>query len=289
MTQLLGGTGEVLRGDREDTTPPPDRDGPAPEVSERDAPPATRHEEVVDPRRTFLDGTGELRGGPKPDQPAAGETIASDNGPSRMSPLEREYPLPRIGREDGAWDADGRLEAVQGQPVDDFLRDLAADRHDRYLEGRGTPELAKSQVGPVFSIALDRRSGDMYEGTNKMVPDEVPTSLHPVLQERLDQLALEGHADPEGYEYANGDRGMYPHFSTPGTHAEVQAVDRALRERDGSGVPVDSSHLGELTVYSRWLQGPDRGSDARCCPNCTALLGGIDSVSGFRQIDEMKR
>lgn len=208
----------------------------------------------------------------------------------RRSPLERHQPLPTIGP-DGTWSSGGLLESVGGEPVDQFLRDLAADRHDQYLDGRGTQDLSKAQVGPVFSVLVDRRTGALYEGTNTMVADRdrIPADLHPVLQERLDALIAEAEANPARYEYASGERGGFPHFSTPGTHAEVQAADRALRDRELRGLPVDAGSLNELTVQSHFLEGPKRGMDAPSCPNCTALLPGADNLAGSRQVDEMRR
>ncbi|WP_165818267.1 YwqJ-related putative deaminase [Frankia canadensis] len=159
-----------------------------------------------------------------------------------------------------------------------------------YRDARQDGTIPKSRAAPVTSVLLDRRTGLLYEAVNR--GKEVPDDLHPVLQSRLDELRATARARPDGYQYADGTRGGYPHFSTPGTHAEVQNTSRALHDREAMGYQVNVGSLDEMLVDNRFPYRPDSKSSAPCCPNCTAILGGetgVDSLPGKLPVDEWMR
>jgi hypothetical protein len=143
----------------------------------------------------------------------------------------------------------------------------------------------------VVSVAYDRLTGRLYEGVNTVV-DDIPDDLHPVLQARLNSILDEASANPGGYDHrrtgSDPERfGDWPHPDDPGTHAEVYAVNRALRDREAMGHEVTEETLREIVVDNRWLTGGRAESPAPCCANCTIILGGpengVDVYAGMRE------
>ncbi|WP_206779350.1 YwqJ-related putative deaminase, partial [Frankia sp. EI5c] len=155
-----------------------------------------------------------------------------------------------------------------------------------YLDARQDGTVAKSEVAPVTSVLLDTRTGRVYEAVNQ--ERVIPTDLHPILQERLDSLVAEAAENPEAYQYRNGDKGGFPHFDIPGRHAEVLNTSRALYDREAMGYQVTPESLSEMIVDNRFPYRPPEKT-APCCPNCTAILEGIDSIPGMIPADEWKR
>jgi hypothetical protein len=217
--------------------------------------------------------------GPPPPDPGDGD------GLPRSPLIEHGEPLPTPAELVVERGAGGLIERVNGQPVRQFVEDLARQRAARYLELRGsTPRLTRSQVGEVVSVLFDRATGRLYEGTNNLFPrNRIPHDLHPTLQRELDRMIAEGREHPNRYTYDNGRTGRNPHPSMPGRHSEVYAANRALWDRRALGLPDDAAALRELLV-DNWFPYRDGGiGRAPMCANCHNLLGDVDSIAGKRQ------
>jgi hypothetical protein len=226
---------------------------------------------------------------PRPIDPDA-RSLTPDGSPWPRSPLERTAPLPEPGQLDLHRAADGLVDTIDGRPIDDYLRELGEQRAAAYREAG----LSRGRVGPVTSVVFDRLTGRLYEATNTMVPRRIPTDLHPVLQARLNELEAQAVRAPSAYVYPLDPRtglpatGGYPHHSIPGTHAEVQAVNRALYDREAMGYRVTPETLRELVADNRFPFGGTPGRPAPMCPNCTAILGATESLPGKRPVDEFR-
>ena len=183
-------------------------------------------------------------------------------------------------------------------PVRDYLRQLIEARADMYEKHvKEDPIVTRNEAGAVVSIVIDLRTGRIIEGSNRLVPAVLPDDLHPILQAPLDELVRKGKSDPFGYVYIRNRetgeivlQGRYPHYDVPGTHAEIQAVNRMLYDREAMGYRVTPDTLGEFLLDNLFLEKKTFKTPARCCPNCTAILGKvIQSVPGWREVDEFAR
>jgi RHS repeat-associated protein len=103
--------------------------------------------------------------------------------------------------------------------------------------------LPARQRGPVLSAVIDARTGQTFSANNTLT---VAENLHPVLRSRLETLlqttdlaALRGNA---------GNLGRWVH-STPGAHAEINALNQALWARQNAGLPTN---LNEFWMVNRW-------------------------------------
>jgi len=237
--------------------------------------------------KKFLPGLKKPKGlGAKPDVP--GRAPSPTPTPPRTrpdltpSPIQSRHPLPNprdLRLERGP---DGLVTSINGRPVREFVEDLARQRADIYRQMRSTdPEhFTRREVGPMTSVLFDRRTGEFFEGNNRMLGDQIPDNLHPTLQGRVDEIADAGRANPNGYQYTPDQSGPYPHPDTPGTHSEVASANQALWAREAQGLPTDESALGEMGVDNRRLFGGGAGGQAACCANCTSILGPIESFAG---------
>jgi hypothetical protein len=225
------------------------------------------------------------------------ESMAPDGTAWPETPLNRSEPLPRTEDLQVERGDDGLIRSVDEKPVDQFVSEFADQRATRYSELQPSGgEFSRTNVGEVVSVVFDSRTGKLYEGTNGLVtqPERVPDDLHPLLQAPLNDLRAQALAKPEQYIHGR-DRegnvvyGRYPHQSVPGTHAEVQALSRALYDREALGMPVSSASLSEMIVDNRFPYGWKSGKEAPCCPNCTAIVGATRSLAGKRSVDEMRR
>jgi hypothetical protein len=227
--------------------------------------------------------------GPRPIDPDA-RSQAPDGSSWPETQLERINPLPTPAQLDLHRGADGLVDQINGRPVDQYVTELSLERAAAFREAG----FSRGQVGPVTSVVFDRLTGRLYEGTNTLVPNRVPSDLHPVLQVRLNELEAQAARSPDGYVYNVDPRtgapvtGGYPHFSVPGTHAEVQAVNRALYDREAMGYRVTPESLRELVADNRFAYGQNPGRMAPMCPNCAAILGDPQSLVGKRPIDEFR-
>lgn len=139
------------------------------------------------------------------------------------------------------------------------------DTNERVENG----ELTKKEAGPVVAGVVDAQTGEFFPGLND--PNgQPPSDLHPLLQDRLDNI------DPE-----------QGHGSSPGSHAEVNALNDALNAREAAGNPVTEDDLADFTQQSLWRQGNSAnpngmhaGQDAPRCGNCTQLTRGVNNLSG---------
>ncbi|MFB9830676.1 hypothetical protein [Actinoallomurus acaciae] len=189
------------------------------------------------------------------------------------APLERHVPLPRPDELHFERGADGLIESVNGRSVADFIGDLTYARAKEYLRRRvARTDLAFSdqKAGPVLSVLMDRKTGRLYEGINDMI--RVPDDLHPVMQSRLEKLTRWSH-DVAPFNHGSAHPpGEFPHFSEPGTHAEVIATSKALWERTADGEVVTPQTVSEFYFDNRWIRVKEGLEQAPCCANCTHFL-----------------
>lgn len=99
-----------------------------------------------------------------------------------------------------------------------------------------------------------------------------PDDFHPILRDRIAE------------QQARREAGL-DHFSEPGTHAEVKALDAAIKAREAeTGVPVTEADLGDFVQLPVWSRdtGADRpvGTPAPCCGHCAPITRGADNISG---------
>lgn len=267
------------RGDG--STEPPSADIPAQAVADRLVD-TGRRDPPLGPQPHQPDQTTTNEGLPESTSardPADGSPRHGEISPTR-SPLDREKLLPTLSEDQVRRGPDGLIDSIDGRSANDYLHQLAGERRQGYQDARENGSIPRSEVAPVVSDLLDRRTGRLYESVNSAEP---PRDLHPILQERLDQRNRTAEGNPEGYEYSDGTRGGYPHFSVAGTHAEVHNASRALHDREALGYPATSDSLHEMTVDNYFPYRPSEKSAAPCCANCTAILGdseGVESIPG---------
>lgn len=217
-------------------------------------------------------------------------SVKPDGSPWPESPLSRIEPLPKLNEADLQRGENGLIDSVDGTPVRDYLHGLADERTEGYLDARRDGTIPKDRVAPVTSVLLDTRTGRLYEAINQEA--EIPTDLHPILQERLDGLVAAAGENPEAYQYRFGELGGFPHPDVAGRHAEVLNVSRALYDREAMGYQVSVESLGEMLLDNRFPYRPEAKMAAPCCPNCTAILGGdggVESIPGKLPVDEWRR
>ena len=132
---------------------------------------------------------------------------------------------------------------------------------------------------------MDRRTGELFEGNNRMLGRTMPDNLHPTLQQRLDSMAESANNNPTAFNHGTNSDGTpiqngFPHPDTPGTHAEVAAANQALWEREARGLPTDDAALADMSVDNRFIYGGKADELAPCCANCTSILGPVESFAG---------
>ncbi|MEO3770623.1 hypothetical protein [Micromonospora sp. B9E7] len=200
-------------------------------------------------------------------------------------PEDRTAPQ-ELGRVEGdlTRDADGLITHVDGKPLDEYLRDTATRRTDEIRNMRDTGVISAKETGPVNSVAVDLRTGEVFEGVNGRPRDAIPEeNLHPVLRDRLEQMRAEGpypQYNRDGTPMMRDGQQVttpYPHGDNPLRHAEVKAVNEMLLRR---GPDVDASVMSEFRVDNRFPFRSDGQVPAPCCANCHRLLAGTPSNAG---------
>lgn len=153
------------------------------------------------------------------------------------------------------------------------------------------------QMGPVFSVSMDRRTGETFHGHNSKAkaPKRTtrklraatnstndrdgtpPKNVDPVLGQRISDLENEPrHFNDDGALKSN-----------PGAHAEVYGTDAALKDRQthNATVPADQripegkDALPEITTVQ---QGRETGNNSPCCAHCGYITHGTDQASGLQ-------
>ena len=130
-------------------------------------------------------------------------------------------------------------------------------------------KLPKSQRGPVVARATDLKTGKLSESYTNV--KEMPKDLHPILKERA--IEIENMGDGK------------PHYSRPGTHAEVLATNELLKAREAAGETVTRETLKDIVTDQYWLKPhpSETGlNPAKTCQNCTHILHGTNSSGGKR-------
>jgi hypothetical protein len=131
--------------------------------------------------------------------------------------------------------------------------------------------MSKKDRGPVAATVVDRRTGEVFQGINNR-RKKPPDPLDPILQRRINELS---------------DNPQHP--STPGSHAEVWALNAALMARRRAGNPVNEADLDEFTMLPVWTKGTPttgnlgemiEGEDAPRCGNCQILTRGVHNLTG---------
>ncbi len=134
-------------------------------------------------------------------------------------------------------------------------------------------EIKPGQEPACTAGVVDRRTGEVFTAHNQPKTTIAnPKDFHPLLQERIAQQQKR-HADGQD------------HFSEPGTHAEVLALDKALKKRQAQqpDVPLTHDDLGEFTqvpMWSREIQGKKVGDPAPCCGHCAPITRGTHNPAG---------
>lgn len=182
-------------------------------------------------------------------------------------------------------DASGRITHVDGQPLSEHLRDLTDRRTDEIRRMKDNGDISAKEHGPVNALAVDTRTGEVFEGVNGRPREVIPEQdLHPVLRERLEQMRENGP-----YQQYDRDTGQpimrdgqpwqteFPHGDNPLRHAEVKAVNEMLWAR---GPDADASTMSDFRVDNRFPFGKDGPGSAPCCANCHRMLEGTPSNAG---------
>ncbi|WP_167390937.1 YwqJ-related putative deaminase [Streptomyces yunnanensis] len=165
--------------------------------------------------------------------------------------------------------SDGLIEAVDGTPLDQYLRGLAQERSS------GIP---KTQI--CYAITADRRTGTLAEAVNgsnasKVIPTE---RLHPRLQENYANMAAYEHEIRPASGKGEADKlegRAWP--DAPLRHAEVKSTNELLWAREKAG--IRTADLGEFAIFPVNLT---KGSaDFPACPNCSNILRGVKPCTGL--------
>ncbi|HEX2835647.1 MAG TPA: Ig-like domain-containing protein [Thermoanaerobaculia bacterium] len=117
-----------------------------------------------------------------------------------------------------------------------------------------------SRRGPVVARALDTETG--FISSAKTNVRTLPADLDPILKDRVQRM------------------GIPRHYSRPGTHAEIMAIDEVIKARRAAGLPVSEETLSKFVTSQEWLTKPY--NPARMCPNCSDILFDVRSIPGKR-------
>ncbi|MGK5738715.1 hypothetical protein [Micromonospora sp. URMC 103] len=229
-----------------------------------------------------------------PDTNTPGDNTPDTNTPGDNTPqpipTERSRPQ-NLGQLQGTLtrDADGLITHVDGKPLSEHLSDLATQRTNEIRAMRDSDVISAKEAGPVNSLAVDLRTGEVFEGVNGRPRDVIPPEqLHPVLRERLDQMRAGGpypQYNRDGTPLMRDGQQVttpYPHGDNPLRHAEVKAVNEMLWRR---GPDADASVMSEFRVDNRFPFRSDGQVPAPCCANCHRLLAGTPSNAGRLTFD----
>ncbi len=219
-----------------------------------------------------------------PGDPVTGSSTRALDVLNRLpgAELSQLVPLPTLG--DGGLPVrrgeSGLIDAVRvgGEWVDvkNFVGRLADERTKlwkQYSADPAHPEIRKQLVQPCISVAVDRRTGELSEGHNRL---KVTMALvHPLLRARIADYVARCEASGTIHEWGT----PYLHPSAPGEHSEIFSVNELLWRREAVGIMVDDATLAELRIDNRfpWIRG---GSAAPCCANCAAIIPDVPCNAG---------
>jgi len=165
--------------------------------------------------------------------------------------------------------------AVGGTPAI-FTRPEAIARHEmaRFIEqiqsDIAAGRLSKTKAGPVGAVVVDNITGHAFTGRNTGLPER----LHPVLSKRLENMDA-----------------ARMHNSKQGTHAEINALNNALWNREahnqarGNNRLVTEPALSTMTQVTAWTKtsevgGMVQGESAPRCANCVQITDGVHNLAG---------
>ncbi len=235
-----------------------------------------------------------------PEQVAAAMSSYRDPTSGWRTALCAHVPLPRLGGDGGLpvrRDADGLISEVMydetWMDVPAFTSALADTRVQtwkkwtRPLENRDRrrlppaeqviPIVRRGVIQPCVTVAVDRRTGLITEGHNKM--GIAAGRLHPLIRRRLE--AYNEACARRGVTYVKNDLTFNSlHYSIPGTHAEIYAVNELLWLRAAAGIEVTEEALAELRIDNRAPDKTEHGTGKACCANCTGVIWDVPCNNG---------
>ena len=132
------------------------------------------------------------------------------------------------------------------------LRGAVNDEIDRlYKSG-----ISKKELGPAVAGVLDHKTGKYYFGINN-IKGKVPTELHPIIKERIDNMPLETYNSYEKWTLGAG------------SHAEVYALNEAM-------LANPNAKLEDFMVYvvRSGKKLKPRGLPMPRCPHCEYITDG---------------
>ena len=132
------------------------------------------------------------------------------------------------------------------------LRGAVNDEIDRlYKSG-----ISKKELGPAVAGVLDTKTGKYYFGINN-IKGKVPTELHPIIKERIDNMPLETYNSYEKWTLGAG------------SHAEVYALNEAM-------LANPNEKLEDFMVYvvRSGKKLKPRGLPMPRCPHCEYITDG---------------
>jgi RHS repeat-associated protein len=199
-----------------------------------------------------IDGLGE--GSPKSKKPPK-------VGPPCLKPIDKDH------LEDPA-----KIKAAMKKKAEEMLakmeeaRNKKPPQHFIELPGDKPPQriyTSERGRGPCLSVVVDKETGKVYYGQN--IGTEPRGPLNEPLQLRTD---ARNAIPPTAYDIRKD--------STPGTHSEIQATDRAL----GDGAKIENTAIYNTNTNGDIGQPPPTPPKATpdakpmtCCPNCTYITG----------------
>lgn len=175
----------------------------------------------------------------------------------------------------------GRLSA------DDLARRLDDGVQDAIRQEAAVGSRRRS---PAIAVVVDKQTGEVFTGRNK---GPVGATMEGWVPEDLDETLLRRReaalADTQWWDsrrkftdggFIDGDE------ITFGQHAEVWAINDALKARRARGLPVTEETLSELLMdvrRTRAYEGGAVGDHFRRCADCSRLTRGVDLVDALRQ------
>ncbi|MFC9661354.1 hypothetical protein ACFVJ5_14060 [Nocardia sp. NPDC127606] len=177
----------------------------------------------------------------------------------------------------------GLITHVDGEPVADFVRRLGLERQADFVQAAKDKVLSKKAQGAVVSVGIDRATGRVYEAANGRVGDVIAdVDVHPTLNQRLNEMRAGSYTrgdDPETF--------TQPHPDEPLAHAEVKTTNQILHDRARLKQTPEWSHLrDDVDALPDIINSPMFVKGVRifapCCANCTNLLAGTESATGYQ-------
>lgn len=153
---------------------------------------------------------------------------------------------------------------------------------------RERPGIGRLGPGPVLAVVRDNSDGSIHVGLNMAPPAGVnATQQSDIIRNRVAAHQAQIAAGRVVLEITDP-------LGPAGHHAEVNAVDSAIRARERrTGQKVAESQLREFEVHIIWLSGADRArTPAHRCQHCGVLIRGVnvtDSVMRAEVADRVAR